>query len=259
MQPTSDLYRSILSGTHWKEIRLVIGDSGVLINERGSRITFGGVNILVATGGADDGYDDSRLFMLKTRSAVFSASTPTVGDCVSGQIDVEMLKPAADIPKQARMVPYVRLTDGIRHSEWLQKGVYYIDTRKNSVTQAGEEILTLTGYDSMMKAEQDYPSSTMDWPARDIDVVREIAAFMGVAVDQRTVELMTEGYPINYPAGYSCRETLGGIAALYGGCFIMSDLGELRLVTLYGIPKETNYLIDHAGFAILIGGDHILV
>jgi hypothetical protein len=39
----------------------------------------------------------------------------------------------------------------------------------------------------------------------------------------------------------------------------MSDLGELRLITIYGIPKETRYLIEPSGFAITFGGDRILV
>jgi hypothetical protein len=46
---------------------------------------------------------------------------------------------------------------------------------------------------------------------------------------------------------------------MYGGSFVTSDTGELLLVTMFGIPKETNYLIENAGFAITFGGDRILV
>ena len=55
------------------------------------------------------------------------------------------------------------------------------------------------------------------------------------------------------------REVLENIAAMYAGSFIMSDTGELLLVTMFGIPKETSYLIDNVGFAITFGGDRILV
>ena len=136
----------------------------------------------------------------------------------------------------------------------------FVDTRKKTNQNANVELLTITGFDAMLRTEQEYPYSTLAWPATDIDVVMEIAAFMDVDVDPRTVEMMTKGYKVQYPGGeYTCRETLGYIAAMYGGCFIMNDVGQLRLVKLNGIPRATNYLIDNNGFAITFGGVRILV
>ncbi len=262
MQQTSDLYKDLLaSKNYWVETRLSIGDIGRLITKKKERITFGGVSILVGASGADAGFGEDILCSMSTDIRVFSSDTPCVGSCVAGEIDIKMCMPSGDIPRQARLVPYVRLTDGVRYSEWLQKGVYFIDTRR--VDKSGDSIkwLTIHGYDAMLKAEMDYPSSTLQWPAKDIDVVREIAAAMGVDVDPRTVATMTRGYSIQYPAEYSCRESLGYIAAGYGGCFVMSDLGELRLITLNNIPPETRYLVtsgaDHS--PITFGGVRILV
>ena len=259
MQATSDLYKELLASNHKKETRLAIGETGSLITKSGEYITFGGVRILVGASGADGGYDESLLMSMETDKRVFNDDTPTVGDCVSGEIDIEMHKPLGEIPKQARLVPYVRLTDGSRHSEWIQKGVYYVDTRKKKEDGSAIEKIVIHGYDDMLKAEQDYPESELQWPATDIDVVREIAAFIGVSVDERTVAIMTKGYMVQYPGGYTCKETLCYIAAMYAGCFIMSDIGELRLVTLAGIPKETRYLIASAGQPITFGGVKILV
>ena len=259
MQETSALYQELLASDHIVDTRLAIGETGVLITKQGESITFGGTSILVGAAGADGGYDGSFLMSMETDTRVFSGEALTVGDCVSSQIDIEMIKPSAELPKRARLVPYVRLTDGSRHSEWIQKGVFYIDTRTRKEDGSGIEKIVLHGYDDMLKAEQDYPASTLSWPAKDIDVVKEIAAFIGVSIDTRTFQIMTRGYTIQYPAGYSCRDVLGYIAAMYAGCFIMSDLGELRLVTIHGIPKETRYLIENSGFAITFGGDRILV
>lgn len=259
MQPTSDLYKELLGLPHRVETRLTIGEAGKLITKQGDAITFGGTSILVGASGADGGYDESLLVSMSTNVRVFSEDTPTVGDCISGEIDVEMLKPYGDVPKQARLSPYVRLTDGYRHSEWIQKGVFYIDTREKKEDGSNIEKITIHGYDAMLKAEQDYPSSSLDWPAKDIDVVREIASFIGISVDKRTVELMTWGYLVQYPAEYSCREVLGFIAAMYAGCFIMSDIGELQLVALNGIPAETRYLLASAGQQLTFGGVRILV
>ena len=259
MQETSALYKELLAGNHKMETRLAIGEPGVLITRQGESITFGGVSILVGASGADGGYDETLLRSMETDYRVFSEDMPNVGDCVSAQIDVVMHKPFSDIPARARMVPYVRLTDGVRYSEWIQKGVFYIDTRGKTEDGSTIEKIHLHGYDDMLKTEQDYPASKLAWPAKDIDVIREIAEFIGVPIDSRTARIINRGYEIQYPVAYSCRDVLGYIAAMYAGCFIMSDLGELRLVTIHGIPKETRYLISDDGFAILFGGDRILV
>lgn len=261
MQETSALYQELLSSNHKMETRLAICETGVLITKQGEAITFGGVSILTGASGADGGYDESLLVSMETNTGVFSQGSPSVGDCIVGQIDIEMHKPFGEIPERARLVPYVRLTDisGTRKSEWIQKGVFYIDTREKKEDGSKIEKILIQGYDDLRKSEQDYPSSTLSWPARDIDVVREIAAFLGVSVDARTIPIINRGYRINYPAGYSCRDTLGYIAAMYAGSFIMTDLGELRLITIHGIPKETRYLIEPSGYVITFGGDRILV
>ena len=265
MQQTSALYKELLSDYQEgkpsvkTDTRLSIGDTGVLITRQGEGITFGGIRILTGATGADGGYGEDQLISMKTARKVFAENNPSVGGCTSSQIDIEMLKPYGEIPRQSRMVPYVRLTDGVRHSEWIQKGVFYIDTRKKKEDGSNIEKIVIQGFDGMLKTEQDYPSSRLSWPAKDIDVVREIAGFIGVSVDTRTVAIMEHGYPVQYPAQYSCREVLGYIAAMYAGCFIMSDLGELRLVSINSIPAETRYLIDADGQAITFGGVRILV
>lgn len=261
MQKTSVLYQELLASDHKMDTRLAIGETGVLITKQGESITFGGVSILTGATGADGGYDESLLVSLETEARMFSQESPSVGDCIVGQIDIEMHKPFGEIPDRARLVPYVRLKDktGKRHSEWIQKGVYYIDTRVAKDDGTTIEKIVIQGYDDLRKAEQDYPDSTISWPAKDIEVVREIANFIGVPIDARTIPIINRGYTIQYPSGYSCRDVLGYIAAMYAGSFVMSDLGELRLVTIYGIPKETRYLITKEGNAITFGGAKVLV
>ena len=259
MHVVSELYKDLLSKDARREVRLAIGETGNLITKRGEKITFGGVSILVGATGADGGYDESTLISMSTENSVFSENMPEVGCCIAGEIDIEMIKPYASIPKKGRMVPYVRLTDGTRFSEWIQKGVFYIDTRESKKDGSSIERIVIHGFDDMLKAEQEYPESSLQWPAKDIDVVREIARFMDIDIDKRTISRMTDGYRIQYPAGYSCREVLGYLAGMYAGCFIMSDLGELQLVSLNEIPPETRYLITAAGEAITFGGVRILV
>lgn len=257
MQQTSSLYKKILSGEHWKEYTLVIGESGVLVNEKAEHITFGGTAILVSSSGADSGFQESSIISMSTQKSIFSDANPTVGNCIAGQISVEMVKPKGDIPRRARLAPYVRITNGTEHSEWIQKGIFFIDHREYRGEE--NERMIISGYDHIILTEDEFPSSTHEWPRTDINVVRDIASEIGTGIDARTVQMMNKGYKINYPVGYSMREVLENIAAMYGGSFIMSDVGELLLVTMFGIPRETAYLIDNAGFSITFGGDRILV
>ena len=144
-------------------------------------------------------------------------------------------------------------------SEWIQQGVFFIDTREVTHNGNGLDILTIHGYDAMLKANQDYSESNIDWPATDIDVVKEIADIIDVDVDPRTYNIMTDGYQITYPSNYTLIDVLSYIASMYLGSFIITETGELRLVSLLELPPETRYLIDLAGDVITFGGDRILV
>ena len=231
MQTTSALYNTILADSNpWFETR-------VLIN-----------NVV---------YDETKLFSVNTHVEMFQG-TPTLGKAVSGEISIKMLKPSVDIPAMAKIQPQVRVCNATQQSEWLAQGIYYIDTRETTKNQDGLDVLTLHGYDAMLKAEQMY-NGRITGSSTDIQMVNEIAYQMGVNVDARTTALITNGYTIPLPTGYSYREVLGYIASMYVGCFIMSEIGELRLVSLTELPPETNYLIDQVGDAITFGGDRILV
>lgn len=233
MQTTSALYQSILSNSaHWYETQLVIDGVGT--------------------------YDEHQLFSVSTNSEMFHGS-PAVGSAVAQEISVKMLLPGEAIPTMAVLRPQVRICDATRQSEWLPQGVFFIDTRERTQNDNGLDVLTIHGYDAMLKAEQYFFSDTITGDSTDVQMVSAIASQMGVEVDERTYPLMTHAYIVPLPTGYTCREVLGYIAAMYAGCFIISDTGKLRLVSMTDMPEETNYLIDNNGDAITFGGDRILV
>lgn len=261
MQNVSDLYKEIIAqDNHWFEVALAIGESGVLVTEYGYTILFGTTAILVDTGGAESAFREDILMSMSTTHTVFNENFPVVGSAISGEIFITMLKPISDIPRRARLVPYVRVTNGTQTSEWIQKGVYYVDTRETSHNSNGLDIITIHGYDAMLMFEQNYPSdNTHDYPLLDTTMVQFIADSIGIQVDPRTWERMTQGYMIPLPVGYSSREVLGIIAASYGGNFIISDDGSLLLIRLCDLPRETNYLVTQLGDIIVFGEDKILV
>lgn len=226
MQYTSDTYATILAGEHRAEWKVEI-----------------------------NGTDFTQIKELRISRSAFTDS-PTVGACVAAELKVVMLSMAVSIPKMAEVRPFVRIVNDTQQSEWLPKGVFYIDSR--SVTKSdGVNWLTINAYDAMLKAEQDCPLN--NFPQTDLAAVTEIADVLGVGLDDYIGSQITNSYTIPLPAEYSCREVLGYIAAMYAGSFIIDDFGNLRLVTLNGYPEETNYLINAAGFTITFGGDRIVV
>ena len=242
MQEVSDLYGEITSSVnHWFETILVIGELD------GQTIS-------------DAGYGENQQFSVRTSHRVFNQDYPTAGSAIAGEIDIKMIDPVITIPQRSKLRPYIRATDGVRYSEWIPKGVFYVDTREVTRNSDGLDVLTIHGYDDILKLEVDYPSdSEHDYPMTDIDMVEFIAGSIGVELDDRTVAAINKGYQLPLMTGYSSREVLGIIAASYGGNFIMSEEGKLLLLKLGSLPKETNYLIDESGNRLVVGGDRILL
>ena len=207
---------------------------------------------------ADEGFREGDVTSVNAEYMSFP-DDPSVGGCFSAELSLTMFKPNMQIPRMAKIRPYVRATNGTVFSEWIPQGVFWIDTREETSNNDGRDMLNIHAYDSMMKTEASYPNTSHDWPYTDIDVVEEIATTLGVDVDSRTYDVMTHGYEISLPAGYSMREVLSNIAAMYGGNWVMNYGGDLLLIAVNSIPPETNYLIDNVGNAITFGGDRILV
>ena len=229
MQTTSALYQAlILDPTARKQVQVVI--AGVT-------------------------YGEGQIVSLSTTSDLFAEDTMGIGGAVAKEIDLVLRRPG-NIPRMAQMIPSYRLVKGTQASEWIQKGIYYIDTRSvDEVTG----VMTIHGYDDMLKAEQVWePAQSLEFPMTMVQAVNVIAQLMGVTLDPRTV--LNPSYTIDYPANdYTLRDVLRYIAVANAGNWIITDDGKLRLVSFGEIPTETNYLVEEDGDAITFGGDRILV
>ena len=233
MQAVSNLFIDIISGDYVVEYKVVIDD-----------VTYG----------------EDVVRSITISNSLFGGDVPMIGCAVSGQVDVEMHMPNVTIPRMAEVKPYARVTNGTQTSEWLQQGVYYIDTRSVTHDDTDLHILTIHGFDAMMRAEANYPSDDAEnYPAIDLYVVQKIADAMDVEIDSRTAALMTKGYMINLPASYSQREVLENIASMYAANWTITEQGKLRLTAINSIGNESNFLVEEHGFAITFGSDRILV
>lgn len=187
-------------------------------------------------------------------------STFGIGNCCARQIEFEVY-PQGTIPRQAKIEVYMRLRLGEQVSEWIPKGVFFFSTRK---TDRITGVLSVHGYDAMLKAEETWLNSSYDaktWPMPAATAVADIAARMGVTVDSRTV--LDAAFPMQYPVDdkgdMTMREALGRIAVANAGNWTITDEGKLLLVGLNSMPAETHYLITETGKAITFGGVRILV
>lgn len=236
MQTTSALYKSIASGPYSCRTKLEIYDS---------------TNALVGEWGMD------KLISMSTSQGMIKDDKLLIGNCISGSIKVSFYPTdengnTIEIPRMAKLVPYVKIYNDTDESEWIKKGEFFIDTR---ATDSLSGVIEIDGYDAMLKAEADYPSDNeSEYPKSDIDIVEFIANAIGVEVDERTYDVINAEYQLGLPIGYSCREVLSGIATLYGANFVITDLGKIRAVSINGIGKIPHYLVDESGNVILIGG-----
>lgn len=234
MHSVSDLWRTLLASPgHRKEVKLVI--AGVTYGE--DKIVDGSLRI------------DGGLY-----------SEFGIGNCCARQIDFEIY-PQETIPRQAKIEVYMRLRLGEQMSEWIPKGVFFFSTRK---TDRITGVLSVHGYDAMLKAEQTWIDGSYDgkeWPMPALAVVNDIAKRMGVAVDSRTE--LNASFPVQYPVDsegdMTMREALSRVAVANAGNWTITDEGKLLLVGLNSMPAETNYLITENGSAITFGGVRILV
>ena len=199
-------------------------------------------------------YGIDSLYYVRQNLSLFSEDNPGIGCCCAGSLQLRLI-PDGHIPRMAEINLETRLVspDGTESSEWIPAGTYFVDTRNR---EKNGTAITLTAFDSMLKADQEYLalSTLSSWPSPDTDVADEIAGLMGITVDSRTV---LAGYNVPIPEqDWTMREMLSWIAASNGGNWIITPDDKLLLVKLSGI---TSLLGTDSSHALLLGDSLILL
>ncbi len=214
MQNVSALYNSILSGPHRFEYKAVI---------------------------AGTEYPQGKILSIRTSGCVFDDFG--IGQANAASLELS-IAPQGVIPRMAEIRLYVRAANDTLRSEWLPKGVFFIDTRKTDDTG----IMTITGYDAMLKSEVIFFKEG-SWVSQSaLEVVQTIAADMSVSVDAGTLDLLAEtGYQIPFvpeagDGGTTSREMLCIIGAMHAGNWAITDDGKLKLYVLTDIAPAADAL-----------------
>lgn len=174
---------------------------------------------------------DMRIALPEISSSLFEKFG--IGNAVAASLRITLV-PKGVIPTMAEIDLYYRVTNGVNDSSWKSKGVYFIDTRKADKNG----VMTFEAYDSMLKAEYVFMESGSWTSTTALAVVNMVASDIGVTVEANTTAVLTND-PIQVPNvpvigedGTTGREMLCGIAAMYGGNFIIDEAGALKLVQL---------------------------
>lgn len=156
-------------------------------------------------------------------------STPSAGGVASRQFDLS-IKLTATPARCGQVSFFVRLKAGATTSEWIPKGVFFIDTRKYD-EETG--FTTLHGFDAMLRMEQPYfqGGSVGTWPRASSVLIAEICQRIGVTLDPRTV--LNDNFLVEMPStDLKMREVASYVAAYHGGNWVITDEGKLNLVPL---------------------------
>lgn len=235
MLTTSELYKTLLADVrHRKETKLEI---------------------------AGEEYTEAEIVSAKIPPSALYESFG-IGNCVARELDAEFFpKTKGGVPRRAEIKVFVRLAVGDTASEWLPQGTFYISTRsENKITGA----LSVVAYDAMLKAEDTWLTEDYDlgdWPKSQKEAVEDIAARMGVEVDERTA--LNDDFPVDFPVDedgdLTMREVLCGIGASNAGNWTITLEGKLRLIGAYDIAELDDLLVDEEKNIIKIGGVGIVV
>lgn len=234
MHTVTQLYRTIYSGFHRKETKVEVYSYIVPVSLRGTPISFASTmsnNRLVGT------IYEKNIVSLKTQSSLFDKEEFSIGCCSSGEIDFEFYPRGEDdeeiqIPTAAMLKIYTRLYDvtNDRASEWIPKGVYFIDSREeNSVSGS----IKIHGFDAIDRLNLNLAKGTFSYPVQSSTVINRIASTIGVSVGNISAIASTSftEEQINKSYMKSIKSFLCGLAAINCANFYITEDGRLSAVS----------------------------
>ena len=213
--------------------------------------------------GGREFFDDQIISIEVTRQKLKSG-TELIGNAIAGEIDISLRVDGRIFDVNAAIKPYMRMVkvDGDRTVPlyWIQKGVFYIDTRE---INADRTITTIHGYDFMTKfdVECTLPSymSARGSSISSLTLLNDMSNLFGFTHTLTTSDESSFSYPrINLDVDtLTYRELLEEIASASFGNFVFNDDGVLELVQI-SYQSPSFFLVDEDGNYITFGGTRIL-
>ena len=178
MHQTSSTYQKILAGPHRVETVLQVGSNA---------------DVAVCWSIPGTVYGEDMITKISQKGDILDREAPGIGYFVARKLEVTMLDPSKQVAVMGRLVPFSRLVSDSGVSEWIPKGIFYVDTRKKAMVDAQAATVDIVAYDAGLKASIDYDTSALSWPATDVQVVADIAGKIETAYDASN---LTGGFSI---------------------------------------------------------------
>lgn len=211
MLSRSSSYNTIVSSGHFKSEFAVVAD----VDNNDGFIVIGGTTIAAENG--LEGIDiDWGLF----------SDAAAIGCAQARQITVKLrLATGATVKNTTGGIGlFGRVTNTVNgtSSNWLHMGTFFISRRK----KVGN-VLELTCYDNMLKAQGDYFTDGAEmgtWPRMMKSVAEDIADRIGCTLD---IPASLPDYEMAAPVGMAMRDVLCSMAAAWGGNWTCRGVGEV--------------------------------
>lgn len=169
---------------------------------------------------------------LKVTASENGSSDLTIGNAQSSSITFSIYEDTIDLENR-EMVLFEGLEVSEGNIEYIQIGIFKITS-----ATAEEGKTSYTGYDRMYSSMEMTYVSKLTYPAKDINIVKEICTQAGITfvestMDDKTISIATA------PKGYTRREMLGYLAARQGKNAVINSQGQLE----FRWYKDADYTI----------------
>lgn len=169
---------------------------------------------------------------LKVTASENGSSDLTIGNAQSSSITFSIYEDTVDLENR-EMVLFEGLEVSEGNIEYIQIGIFKITS-----ATAEEGKTSYTGYDRMYSNMEMTYVSKLTYPAKDINIVKEICTQAGITfvestMDDKTVSIVTA------PKGYTRREMLGYLSARQGKNAVINSQGQLE----FRWYKDADYTI----------------
>lgn len=169
---------------------------------------------------------------LKVTASENGSSDLTIGNAQSSSITFSIYEDTVDLENR-EMVLFEGLEVSEGNIEYIQIGIFKITS-----ATAEEGKTSYTGYDRMYSNMEMTYVSKLTYPAKDINIVKEICTQAGITfvestMDDKTISIAT------VPKGYTRREMLGYLSARQGKNAVINSQGQLE----FRWYKDADYTI----------------
>lgn len=169
---------------------------------------------------------------LKVTASENGSSDLTIGNAQSSSITFSIYEDTVDLENR-EMVLFEGLEVSEGNIEYIQIGIFKITS-----ATAEEGKTSYTGYDRMYSNMEMTYVSKLKYPAKDINIVKEICTQAGITfvestMDDKTISIATA------PKGYTRREMLGYLSARQGKNAVINSQGQLE----FRWYKDADYTI----------------